>query len=87
VGLYAFVETDLPADAVERLARPAPDLVQPVARLPRHPDGTPRLDALQLVATNRLDELATLQATDPDLTATLAPIVAQRLNLTDRVLR
>lgn len=87
VGLYAFVETDLSADAVERLARPAPDLVQPVARLPRHPDGTPRLDALQLVATNRLDELATLQATDPDLTAALAPIVAQRLNLTDRVLR
>ena len=85
VGLYAFVETDLPADALLDLAPdPKPELIQPVARLPRHPDGTPRLDALQLVATNRLDELAELQKGDADLAAALKPIIAERLNLTDR---
>mgnify|MGYP000019795027 CR=1 FL=1 len=87
VGLYAFVESSLPLSAIERLAKPAPDLIQTVARLPRHADGSPRMDALQLVATNRLDELQALLSREPDLGATLTPIIAERLNLTDRVLR
>ena len=88
VGLYAFVETDLTADALAQLApSPKPDLMQPVARLPRHADGRARLDVLQLVATNRLDELAAVQTQEPDLRPLLSPIIAARLNLTDRVLR
>lgn len=85
VGLYAFVETELDKPALRALAPdPKPDLIQPVARLPRHPDGSPRLDALQLVAANRLDELAQLQRREQALAKSLAPIVAARLNLTDR---
>ncbi|WP_103764645.1 phosphotransferase [Roseovarius confluentis] len=88
VGLYAFVETPLSAAEVTKLApAPKPEHIQTVPALPRHADGTPRLDALTLVATNRLDELEQLQTGDPDLATTLHPIVAQRLNLTDRVLR
>lgn len=88
VGLYAFVETSLSADQLHKAAPdPKPELIQPVAHLPRHPDGSLRMDSLQLVATNRLDELKLLQASDPDLAAILKPIIARRLNLTDRVLR
>lgn len=88
VGLYVFVETDLPTrDLTALLPEPKPDLVQPVAHLPRAPDGALREDALHLVAANRLDELALLQAEDPRLAHDLAPVIAGRLNLTDRVLR
>lgn len=88
VGLYAFIETDLDARALTALAPdPKPELMQPVPALPRNADGTLRDDALSLIATNRLDELALLQADDPDLAAALKPIIAGRLNLTDRVLR
>jgi len=88
VGLYAFVETGLDAAALRRLApEPQPELLQPVTALPRHPDGTPRLDALSLVATNRLDELREMTARDPALAEALRPIIAARLNLTDRVLK
>lgn len=88
VGLYAFVETTLDTDQIAKLTpTPKPEHIHPVAELPRHPDGSPRLDALTLIATNRLDELAELEATEPDLATTLKPIVANRLNLTDRVLR
>lgn len=88
VGLYAFVETDLaPRDLAALLPDPRPDLVQPVADLPRGADGTPREDVLVLVAANRLDELDLLQRQEPGLAPVLKPIVAARLNLTDRVLR
>ena len=88
VGLYAFVETDLDArDLVALAPDPKPELMQPVPALPRDPDGALRDDALSLIATNRLDELALLQADNPDLAAALRPIIAGRLNLTDRVLR
>ncbi len=88
VGLYVFAETGLSTQALSKIAPdPKPELIQPVAKLPRHADGTPRMDALQLVATNRLDELEVLQASDPDLATVLKPIIAARLNLTDRVLR
>lgn len=88
VGLYVFVETALPEATLRQIVPdPRPELIQPVASLPRHPDGSPRMDALQLIATNRLDELAQMQASDPALSRTLKPIIAERLNLTDRMLR
>ncbi|MEQ8899112.1 MAG: serine/threonine protein kinase [Roseovarius sp.] len=85
VGLYAFVETDLAERDLRALAPdPKPDHIQPVASLPRHTDGTPRMDALSLVATNRLDELEEMHKADLDLASTVKPFVAARLNLTDR---
>ena len=88
VGLYAFAETALEASELMALAPdPKPELIQPVEKLPRTADGTLRDDVLALVATNRLDELALLQADDVALAETLKPIIAGRLNLTDRVLR
>lgn len=84
-GLYLFVETGLPEDALRALCpTPKPELIQRVDALPRDAKGMPRLDALQLVASNRLDELAQLQGNSPELTPTLAPIIAGRLNFTDR---
>ena len=89
VGIYAFVETDRPAEAVATALgdAPQPDLLQPVARLPYNATGAPRTDLLQLVAGNRLDELAQLMRDDPALAARMQPIIDARLNLTDRVLR
>ena len=88
VGLYAFVETTLPAEDLETLCPdPKPELLQPVKTLPRDDSGALRMDALTLIATNRLDELEELQKQDPDLADDLKPIIAKRLNLTDRVLR
>lgn len=85
VGLYAFVETPLDAAALAALApTPRPELIQPVTALPRGPDGRVREDALHLVAANRLDELQLLMDADPDLATALRPIIAARLNLTDR---
>ena len=84
-GLYLFVETSLPADKVRALCpAPKPELIQSVNALPRDEQGAPRLDALQLVAANRLDELAHVQEQSPELAPILAPIIAERLNLTDR---
>lgn len=88
VGLYAFVETSHDADALRKMAPdPKPDLIQPVARLPRHADGSARMDALSLIAANRLDELQEIMTREPALADALRPIVAARQNLTDRVLR
>jgi len=84
-GLYAFVETDLPAGSLrgalpqDRVAR-----VQTVPALPRDAAGAPRGDLLALVAANRIEELATLTRDDPELAATMAPILTGRLNLSDR---
>jgi hypothetical protein len=88
VGLYAFVETTLTAQELEDLCPiPRPELIQPVKSLPRDTHGSPRMEALSLIATNRLDELEELQKQDPGLATQLKPIIANRLNLTDRVLR
>lgn len=85
VGLYAFVETTLDPATLHRLAPgPKPDLIQPVAHLPRHADGAPRMDALSLIAENRLGEVQTLMARNPDLARVLRPILTERRNLTDR---
>ncbi len=89
VGIYAFVETTHDADtldaALDKSTRP--DLLQAVARLPRDAEGQLRMDLLQLVAGNRLDELAQLLDGEPDLAALMQPVIAARRNLTDRVLR
>ena len=88
VGLYAFVETDLAEPALRALAPdPKPELIQPVTALPRSTDGSARIDALHLIATNRLDELEQLLISDATLATPLKPIIAERLNLTDRILR
>ena len=88
VGIYAFAETGLDAAALRAMvAEDKADLVQPVARMPRRADGSVREDALHLVATNRLDELELLMAAEPGLGEVLKPIIAGRLNLTDRILK
>lgn len=80
-GLYAFVETALAeGDLRAALPREKVALVQPVPALPRDANGAIRQDALTLVALNRVDAA---QALAPQLPA-LAPILAGRLNLSDR---
>lgn len=88
VGLYTFVETNTPeADLRRALPDGLPEHLQPVARLPRTAEN--RLDeaVLSLIAANRLDEVALLTQSNPDLDHTIAPILADRRNLTDRILR
>lgn len=86
VGLYAFAETDLDhAGLRARVGEDQAELVQPVTALPRRADGRLREDALQLVATNRLDELEAMMAGEPELAEVLKPIIAGRQNLTDRI--
>ncbi|SLN35874.1 serine/threonine protein kinase [Pseudooctadecabacter jejudonensis] len=77
-GIYAFVETTLDPNATRALIPEARvELIQPVHALPS-------AEVAELIAMNRLDELDLLLAQDPDLRKTVAPIVAGRLNLTDR---
>ncbi|WP_137701363.1 serine/threonine protein kinase [Marimonas lutisalis] len=88
VGIYAFAETDLDQAALRALvSEDQAELVQGVAHLPRRADGSLREDALQLVATNRLDELEMMMQAEPDLAPLLQPIIAGRQNLTDRILK
>lgn len=78
MGIYAFVQTTLDANATRALIPEARvELIQPVAKLPR-------VDILELIAMNRLDELDIVLTQEPDLRAITDPIVAGRLNLTDR---
>ncbi|WP_420568781.1 phosphotransferase [Thalassovita sp.] len=84
-GLYAFVEA--PEGWQMPDCDPAPNLCQQVPALPRDAEGAVRVALLELIATNRLDELEQLRGDDPALEATLKPIVAGRLNLTDRSMR
>lgn len=77
-GIYAFVETILDAPQTRALiSETQVELIQPVTVLPNR-------DVLELIAMNRLDELEQLLTATPDLRDTVAPIVANRLNLTDR---
>lgn len=84
VGLYAFVEAPGPLPPP-----PAPraDLVQVVAALPRDGGGALRVDLLELVAANRIEELAEQLTPAPALAAVMQPILDGRLNLTDRMLK
>jgi len=87
VGLYLFLETALDvAVATALLPEPRPDLVQTAPRLPRTQNGDLRKDLLALIATNRTDELDAALKNEPALADTLRPLIAGRLNLTDRVL-
>jgi hypothetical protein len=81
VGLYAFVETELPEAALRGALPPAlVALVQPVPVLPRAADGTVRADLLRLVARNRIEAARALAPADPALDA----LIDGRLNLSDR---
>lgn len=88
VGVYAFVETNMTSDDLRALV-PASraDLLQPVPELPRADDGSVRDDILHLIAANRVEELEQVMVKEPDLADMLAPVIAGRLNLTDRVLK
>lgn len=78
MGIYAFVETTLESETIRALiSETRVELIQPVAKLPGS-------DVLELIAMNRLDELDLLLSRNPDLRAITDPIVAARLNLTDR---
>jgi hypothetical protein len=88
VGIYGFVETELdPRGLRALLPESRIDLLQPVAALPRDAGGAVRDDILELIAMNRLDELAEELRRAPELEPVVAPIVAARLNLTDRRLK
>jgi hypothetical protein len=84
-GLYAFVEAPEGWQMPE--CDPAPNLCQRVPALPRDAEGQVIVALLELIATNRLDELEQMRGDDPALEAALKPIVAGRLNLTDRSMR
>jgi predicted Ser/Thr protein kinase len=88
-GLYAFVEAPgLSESALQDhlaagLTAKAPERVQIVQALPRSAGGAVRLEILQLVAMNQVDQIDPLIANDAER-ATVARIVADRRNLRDR---
>ncbi len=90
VGLYAFVESDQTALETElkgalaagRGPKP-PEHIQIVKALPRDASGKPRVELLQLVATNQLDLIETMITSEPDR-AFLKTILESRKNLRDR---
>jgi acyl-CoA synthetase (AMP-forming)/AMP-acid ligase II len=90
VGLYAFVESDQAALenelkgelAAARGPKP-PEHIQIVRALPRDASGKPRIEILQLVATNQLDLIDTMVTSEPDR-AFLKNILESRKNLRDR---
>jgi predicted Ser/Thr protein kinase len=90
VGLYAFVEADrttLEAELKNELAAAggpkAPEHIQIVKALPRDASGKPRIEILQLVATNQLDLIDAMVTSEPDR-AFLQTILDSRKNLRDR---
>jgi predicted Ser/Thr protein kinase len=90
VGLYAFVESDqmaLETELRSKLAAAggpkAPEHIQIVKALPRDAGGKPRIELLQLVATNQLDLIETMVTSEPDRVF-LKNILESRKNLRDR---
>ena len=90
VGLYAFVESDqasLEAKLKGDLSVPGgpkpPEHIQIVTALPRDASGKPRIEFLQLVATNQLDLIETMITNEPDR-AFLQAILESRKNFRDR---
>ncbi|MDQ0349253.1 serine/threonine protein kinase [Ancylobacter vacuolatus] len=90
-GLYAFVEAEGVTEEALRahLAARLPDLLPPehlqvVPALPRDATGAVRDDLVRLVALNQLDQLSQLPR-GPQEEATLAAIIRDRRNLSDRV--
>ena len=90
VGLYAFVEAEqatLEAQIRSELAAAKgpkpPEHIQVVQALPRDATGKPRIEVLQLVATNQLDLIEPMMTSETDR-AFLKNILEQRKNLQDR---
>jgi predicted Ser/Thr protein kinase len=90
-GLYAFIEGKPGADeqairdfTAANIARDkAPERIQLVPALPRHADGSVRIEILQLIAMNQLDQVDLLIATEAERRI-VARIIADRRNLRDR---
>ncbi|MEA2927761.1 MAG: hypothetical protein QOG38_189 [Hyphomicrobiales bacterium] len=89
-GLYAFVESngadeqairDFIVEAIGKAK--APERLQIVAELPRRADGSVRIEVLQLVAMNQLDQIDRLVRNETERRI-IARIVADRRNLRDR---
>jgi hypothetical protein len=89
-GLYAFVEGkgadeqaihDFLVEAVGKAK--APERLQVVPELPRRADGSVRVEVLQLVAMNQLDQIDALVASEAERRI-MAQIIADRRNLRDR---
>ena len=90
VGLYAFVESDQTALETELKSELSaaggpkpPEHIQIVKALPRDASGKPRIELLQLVATNQLDLIETMITNEPDR-AFLKTILESRKNFRDR---
>ncbi len=90
VGLYAFVEAEQAALEVQIRSELAaakgpkpPEHIQVVQALPRDASGKPRIEILQLVATNQLDLIEPMMTSETDR-AFLQNILEQRKNLRDR---
>ena len=90
VGLYAFVESDQAALETELKGELAaaggpkpPEHIQIVKALPRDANGKPRIELLQLVATNQLDLIESMVTSEPDRVF-LKNILESRKNLRDR---
>ena len=90
-GLYAFVEGKPDADEeaihdfmMVSIARAkAPERMQLVEELPRHADGSVRIEILQLIAMNQLDQVDMLISSEAERRI-VARIIADRRNLRDR---
>lgn len=90
-GLYAFIEGKPNAneEAVREFMNEntgrtkAPERMQLVAELPRHADGSVRIEILQLIAMNQLDQLDMLIANEAERRI-VSHIIADRRNLRDR---
>jgi AMP-binding enzyme C-terminal domain len=89
-GLYAFVEGkgadehaihDFLIEAIGKAK--APERLQVVPELPRRADGSVRVEVLQLVAMNQLDQIDALVASEAERRI-MAQIIADRRNLRDR---
>jgi acyl-coenzyme A synthetase/AMP-(fatty) acid ligase len=90
-SLYAFVEAEpglsepLMRDFIAHSVSDAepPECIQLVDDLPRLRTGEIRLELLQLVASNQLDQIDGLLAEETER-AIVSAIIAQRRNLADR---
>jgi phage-related baseplate assembly protein len=90
VGLYAFVEAEkvsleaqIRSDLAAAKGPKPPEHIQVVQALPRDANGKPRIEVLQLVATNQLDLIEPMMTSETDR-AFLQNILEQRKNLRDR---
>ena len=85
-GIYAFAEGKRVTAQQLRAALGTLKVenLQPVAALPRREDGSVRDDLLRLVALNQMTELDAVLTREPELKPVMRPIIAGRLNFTDR---